>query len=231
MQVEGFKVIDEDALVLYREYAFTKGASATTLVFRGKDGLVVVSPSSGVTARELDALAEHGEVSALIANNGYHHLGQAAWRERFPNAVSYAPAATLPRLRKKSSGIPYRALSELALPAHVRCEETAGFKGGDAFLSIRTKRGNVWYTGDLVTNIQSLPPPPVRWLFSWTDSAPGLRLFRPAVWLLIRDKKEVRAWMLERLASDPPSIVVPAHGPPCEAADVVALTRLQLERL
>src|SRR5687768_8082592 len=48
MQIEGWNVIDEGATVLWREYSFTKGATATTLVFRGVDGLVVVSPGSGI---------------------------------------------------------------------------------------------------------------------------------------------------------------------------------------
>lgn len=231
MQVEGFHVIDDEAFVLFGEYAFTKGASATTLVFRGVDGLVVVSPGTGVAPRALDALAEHGEVRALVANNTHHHLGQRAWRDRFPDAVSYAPGAALARLRKKAPTIAFRPLSELALPPHVRCEELAGFKGGDAFFSIRTQRGSVWFTGDLLTNIQKLPPPPVRWLFSWTDSAPGLRLFRPAVWLLVGDNKTVRATMLERLSSDPPAVIVPSHGPAFSEGDVAAAARVQIERL
>lgn len=231
MNVEGFQVIDGDAFVLFREYAFSKGAYATTLVFRGVDGLVVVSPGSGASARELDALRAHGEVRALVAPNPYHHLGQRAWRDAFPNAVSYAPRAALPRLAKRASDIPFRPLSELTLPAHVHCAELPGFKGGETFFSIRTGRGAVWFTGDLLTNIQRTPGPPVRWLFTWTDSAPGFRLFRPGVWLLVRDKKAVRAWMLDRLASDPPSVVVPAHGPAFDEGDVAALARAQLERL
>jgi glyoxylase-like metal-dependent hydrolase (beta-lactamase superfamily II) len=231
MQIEGFEVIDENPLVLFREYAFSKGAYATTLVFRGTDGLVVVSPGSGVTARELDALKEHGEVTALVANNAFHHLGQGPWREHFPNAKSYAPSGALERLRKKAPAIPFRPLSELALPSGVEAHEIPGFKQGEAFFSIRTSRGTLWFTGDLLTNIQKTPGPPVRWLFSWTGSAPGYRLFRPAVWLLVRDKKAVRAWMLDRLASDPPALIVPAHGPLFADSDLPALTRAQLERL
>lgn len=230
-QIEGWNVIDDEARVLWREYAFTKGAYATTLVFRGADGLVVVSPGTGVSAREYDALREHGEVRALVANNTLHHLGQAAWRARFPGAVSYAPGGALKALEKKARGVAFRPLSELALPAHVRCDDPPGFKTGEALFSIRRSKGTVWFTGDLLTNIQRTPGPPVRWLFTWTDSAPGFRLFKPAVWLLVRDKKALRAWTLERLASDPPSIVVPAHGPAFDAGDVAALARAQIKRL
>ncbi|WP_263451539.1 hypothetical protein [Hyalangium gracile] len=41
MDLRGWNVIDEERAVLWREYQFNKGAYATTLVFRGTDGLVV----------------------------------------------------------------------------------------------------------------------------------------------------------------------------------------------
>jgi hypothetical protein len=231
VQIEGWNVLDEDKLVLWREYTFRAGAYATTLVLRGVDGLVVVSPGTGMAARELDVLREHGEVRALIANNHYHHLGQSEWRAHFPQAVSYAPSGALAALAKKSSGFTYRPLSELVLPAHVSCEEPPGYRAGDAFLRIHTGRGTIWFTGDLLTNIQHTPGPPIRWLFTWTGSAPGFRLFKPGVWAFVRDRGSLRAWMLERLASDPPSAVVPAHGPAVEGEEVAARVREQLERL
>jgi glyoxylase-like metal-dependent hydrolase (beta-lactamase superfamily II) len=110
-------------------------------------------------------------------------------------------------------------------------DDPAGLKTGETLFSVRTGRGAVWYTGDLLTNIEHLPPPPFRWLFTWTDSAPGFRLFRPAIWLFARDKQALRGSLLERLAADPPTIAIPAHGPPVEAGDVGALARAQIERL
>ena len=231
MQTNGWHVIDDEACVLWREYSFTRGAYATTMVFRGVDGLVVVSPGRGLEARAYDALREHGEVRALVANNSFHHLGQSAWRERFPDAASYAPGGALVALKKKAPGIGFRPLAELALPAHVRCDDPPGFKTGETLVSVRTGKGTVWFTGDLLTNIQKTPPPPIRWLFTWTGSAPGFRLFKPAVWLMVRDRKAVRAWVLQRLASDPPAIIVPAHGPAFAAGDVAGLARAQIERL
>lgn len=60
---------------------------------------------------------------------------------------------------------------------------------------------------------------------------PGFRLFLPAVWLFAKDRKALREWALGRLAQDPPSVVVPAHGTPVETADVAAQAKAQLERL
>lgn len=231
MQVEGWNVIDEKAGVLWREYPFSKGAHATTLVFRGVDGLSVVSPGTGLDARAFDALREFGEVRALIANNSYHHMGQSPWRARFPDAVSYCPPGAVKTLDKKVSGVSFRPLDALALPENVRWEDPPGFKTGEALLSVGTGKGSVWYSGDLLTNIQRTPGPPFKWLFSWTDSGPGFRLFKLGVWLLVKDRKALRAWALGRLAEDPPAVVVPAHGPAVDTGDVAALAKEQLERL
>lgn len=231
MDHHGWNVIDEKAGVLWREYRFQREAVATTLVFRGVDDkLVVVSPGIGLGAEEYEALRAFGEVGALIANNTHHHMGQRPWRIHFENAESYAPPGAVEALRKKTS-IPFRSLAELALPSHVMWEDPPGFKTGEAILSVKTERGAVWYTGDLLANITNLPPAPLKWLFTWTDSGPGYRLFKPAVMLTVKDKHAVRAWALDRLAKDPPAIVVPAHGKPVDGADVAAQTKAQIERL
>jgi glyoxylase-like metal-dependent hydrolase (beta-lactamase superfamily II) len=231
VQIEGWNVIDPDAAILWREYPFTKNAYATTFVFRGADGLVVVSPGTRLEARDYDALADFGKVRALVANNAFHHLGQKAWRERFPEAESYCPPGAVATLEKKVSGVRFRALSDLALPGHVHCEAAPGFKTGETILSVASKSGPVWYVGDLLANIQRTPRPPVGWLFSLTGSAPGFRLFKLAVWLLVKDKKALREWMLTGLEKHPPAVVVPAHGPVVEASDVAEQAKVQIRRL
>src|SRR5690606_40879779 len=142
-QTEQWHILDEETSVLWREYAFTKGAYATSMVFRGVDGLVVVSPGMGLQARDYDALAEHGEVRALVANNAHHHGGQAEGRERLPDAVSYAPGGALAELKKKAPGVAFRPLLDLPLPPHVRCDDPPGFKTGETLVSIRTGKGTV----------------------------------------------------------------------------------------
>jgi hypothetical protein len=95
MDLRGWNVIDEERAVLWREYAFTKGAYATTFVFRGTDGLVVVSPGKGLEAADYDVLSQFGEVRALIANNTFHHLGQGPWRERMNALLAEDPPAII----------------------------------------------------------------------------------------------------------------------------------------
>lgn len=231
MQIEGWNVIDQDAAILWREYPFAKGAYATTLVFRGADALVVVSPGTKLEARAYDALADFGKVRALVANNTYHHLGQKGWRERFPEAESYGPPGAVAALEKKVPGVRFRPLSDLALPGHVRWEDAPGFKTGETIFRVDAKPGPVWYAGDLLANMQGTPRAPLKWLFTLTDSAPGFRLFKLATWLIVKDKKAVREWMLARLDEQPPAVVVPAHGPAFQASDVAEQARAQIRRL
>ena len=228
---EGWNLIDADAGVLWRQYEFRKRAFATTLVFRGGDGLVVVSPPPGMTSADYDALSKYGEVRALIANNTLHHFGQRAWRERFKDAVSYCPPGAVKKLSAKLSDVPFRPLSELELPASVSWDDPPGFKTGETILSVATSQGSIWYTSDLLVNIPKLPPPPARWLFTLTDSAPGFRLFRLVVWLMVKDKQKLKDWALARVAKFPPAVIVPAHGEALKAPDLPALMKAQLERL
>jgi hypothetical protein len=231
MDLRGWNVIDEERAVLWREYEFNKGAFATTLVFRGTDGLVVISPGKGLEAADYDVLSRFGEVRALVANNTFHHLGQGPWRERFPKAESYAAPQALPRLRKKAAGIPFRSLDELSLPPTARLHVLPGFKNGELLASVATRQGSVWYTGDLLTNLQRIPGPPAKWLFAWTDSGPGFRLFKLAVWLFVNDKRAVKERMTALLAEDPPAIIVPAHGPAVMTQNLVAEAQAQIARL
>ena len=60
MDLRGWNVIDSERAVLWREYNFSKTATATTMVFRGADGLVVVSPGCGLEAAATMCCATSG---------------------------------------------------------------------------------------------------------------------------------------------------------------------------
>ena len=225
--------LDAGAGVLWGSYKFS-GGLATTFVFRGKgDALVVMSPGCGLDASTLDALKSHGRVAALVAINGFHHLGLPAWRQQFPDAKCYAPASAIERLSKKVPGVSFEPLDALAplLGESARIVEPDGLPG-NAFAIVRTSTGTYWYACDLLANIPELPKNFVfKALMSMTDSAPGYRLFRPAVWLQVKDKKALTGWFNTRLSDQPPTTIVPAHGSPVQQPDLLAATRAQIARL
>lgn len=231
---KGWNVLERDGAILWRQYSFGP-ALATTMVFRGAgDGLIAVSPGSRIEESALDELAEFGKVVALVASNGYHWMGQPQWRKRFPEARTFAPAQGIKRLSKKMPDARVEPLEALAplLGDRATVADAPGFKVGNAFATVRGQSGTYWYPSDLLSNIPKLPPNlVVRTLLSMTDSAPGYRLFRPSVWLQVKDKPALRAWAEGELAKSAPVTVVPAHGPPVTGPDVVASTRALLARL
>jgi len=233
--LHGWNIADRDGAILWREYAFG-GAVATTFVFRGAgDGLIVVSPSKNPDANALDALSEFGHVVALVASNGFHWLGQAEWRKRFPKARSFAPASAIDRIAKKVPELaPFEPLEAAAplLGGHASLTDAPGLKMGNAFATVRGKSGTYWYPSDLFANIPKLPSNlALRLLMSMTDSAPGYRLFRPAVWLQVKDKKVLRDWIDDVMTKSAPTTVVPGHGPPITGGDLVAQTKALAARM
>lgn len=231
---KGWNVLDRDSAIVWRQYSFG-GGLATTMVFRGAgDGLVVMSPGNNFEEGALDELADFGKVVALVASNAFHWLGQPAWRKRFPEARSFAPAQGIKRLSKKVPDAQFEPLDALAplLGDRATVVDAPGFKVGNAFATVRGKRGTYWYPSDLLSNIPELPPGFVfRKLMSMTNSAPGYRLFRPSVWLMVKNKPGLRTWIDEELAKSGPVAVVPAHGPPVTGSDLVATTKSLVAQL
>lgn len=231
MDHEGWHLIDDAAAVGWREYEFARGAYATTMFFRGPDGLIVLSPATGLTARDHDALEELGPVRALVASNDHHHFGQVPWRARHPDAESFAPEGCLAPLRAKAGGVPFRSLAELPMPRSVSWTEAAGFKTGETLLSVTTPRGAIVFVGDVLANIARMPGPPLRWLFTLTGSAPGFRPFRLANFAFVRDRAAVRERLLAMVDAAPPYRIVPAHGPPVQGEDLAERARAALRAL
>jgi hypothetical protein len=228
----GWTVLDADAAVLWRSYEFSKGNMANTFVFRGADGgLVAVSPGNNIPAADLDALREFGTVTSIVANNGFHNLGQRPWQEHFKGAKHYAPEGSIPRLTKKCPGLEFAPTSTLARPDNVSWAELPGTRSGDMVLSVQTARGPVWYTSDLMANVDPMPGPPLSWLFEWTDSAPGLKTFRLFYWFFAKDKVVIQKHLQELHTASPPSVVVPGHGPAVTADDLAEQVRVQIARI
>lgn len=209
--------LTSDGSVRWLKYSWGP-ATANTLAVRLVDGTwLVVAPSAGSPSSVLEDLAKDGAVSALIAPNAYHYLGQQVWRLHFPGATSYAPAGALARLSRKSSSVPYRPVSELIETLHpqVGFLIPEGMKSPDMLIRISIAGSTVWWMGDLFTNcaaddqnwlLRIIAPLAGSGLGYRRNSRPGL--------VYVRDSKAWLHSITNALDAEPPSIVVPAHGSP-----------------
>jgi glyoxylase-like metal-dependent hydrolase (beta-lactamase superfamily II) len=138
----------------------------------------------------------------------------------FPEAESFAPQGCIAPLRRKAPSVPFAPLASLPLPEHVRWREAPGFTTGETLLSVRSASCAVLFVGDVLANIQRMPGPPLRWIFTLTGSAPGLRPFRLANFSFVRDKAAVREHLLSMIEAAPPTLLVPAHGSPVSSPEL-----------
>ena len=209
--------LTEDGSVRWMKYSFGLG-TANSLAFRHDDGTwTVVSPSKDGMASVFDEFSRNGSVSALVAPNAYHHVGQRTWRHVFPGATSYAPEGAHFRLGTQSPGIAYRSTADLLprLPAGVELFLPEGMKRPDLLIRITVRDKTIWWLGDLFSNNaahdQTLP---LRVISRFFGSGLGYRRNAKPGLVYVDD---ARAWLRSirnALGQYPPSIVIPAHGDP-----------------
>jgi hypothetical protein len=227
MDLHQWHPLTKDRGVLGLKYSFGV-ATANTMAARMDDGTwVVVSPASGAPESALDELARDGDVSALVAPNGYHHLGQKAWRTRFPAAKSYAPEGAIARLASKAAGIPFEPMAGLTAKAGSRFDFLVpeGMKAADLLVRVGGAEGNVWFGGDLISNTVAadmgfMP----RMVFSLLGGGPGYRYNPVPAIVYLKDKARWKSDVRGRMTKEPPAVMFPAHGEPV-VEDVVARTQ------
>lgn len=232
----GWTVIDRDAGVLSYTYVFDPktGATANTFTARMADErLLVISPACGVSRGVFDDIASFGEVGAVVANNGFHHLGQTEWRKRFPKAHFCAPSGAPDRIAKKNPDVgafePLSALDPMLGPT-VGLRQSPNWKCGEAWAWAKTAGGYVWFTSDVLSNMPELPKNLlVRTMFKLSGTRAGYSVFKLALKFTVKDRKAVLSRFLTDVKAHPPAIVVPGHGPIINRSGVARETRELVE--
>lgn len=216
VHVPGWTTLAEDPPVLVKEYAFGPGRANTLAIGLPDRKLLMMSPAPNLTGAEVEAFNQLGSVTALVANNGTHHMGLAPCRAQFPGAISYATPRAAERIRKKGKDpgllLPIDQLKPL-LGDKVALIEVDGDKVGDVCVRVQTDKGTLFYSSDFIANINALPSNPLfKLMFKLTNSGPGLKVFNIFFKFFVRDAKAARACLIGELETHPPSILVPAHG-------------------
>lgn len=213
----GWTILNADHAVLSREYSFSPGALARTIVARQRDGeLLIMSPPNDLNDAALSDLEQFGKVTSIIANNGMHHMGLPLFAGAFPDAKIYAPQEAIARILKKQSELKeLLPLTELAgqLTGATKVHLVPGFSIGEAWVTVKTAVGPIWYVGDSCFSMAELPEKFVpRQLFKWAKCAPGLCLNSISNLFFLKDKPQYKNWMLEQLREELPSVLTTAHG-------------------
>ena len=216
--------LDGNGRVQWLKYSFGPGTTNALAAKLQDETWVVISPPIGVPASVYDMLDQLGGVSALVAPNAYHNMGQPGWRKRFPRAVCYAPSGAHQRLSKKTPNVEYRPIEELAQKIDpVITFLPDGMKSPDVMFQIPSNAGNIWWMGDLFSNSSQTDQILLLRLVSrLAGSGPGYRCNSKPELVYVRDRTTWLRSIRAALNELPPAVVVPAHGDPLteEAAEL-----------
>jgi len=182
-------------------------------------GLALVSPVRGTVKATEAWLREQGGVRYLLAPNHFHHMGIPPALDLFPDAHVVASRTAGPRLARQLD----RSIEDLdglagALPKKVTLLEPPGIKAGEVWVRAETDIGVAWAVCDAFFNVTR----PIKGMFGIgvrvMGIANGLAIGRTFKLLALADKKAYRSWVLDSIETDPPSVLVPAHGSVLEDA-------------
>lgn len=225
-----WQAIGGEPHLLTTEYAVRGWSGRTTVLGGAGTDLVVYNPGATVPVGLVADLRRRGRVTLLVAANHFHHLGIAAWRAAFPEALVVASPLAIPRLR--AHGVEASGHGGIALPAEAQVFEPVGLRTGEVWLSLATSRGRCWIVGDAFFNVARTPRNPAGALLWLTGTTPGLRIGATFRRVAVGDAAAYRNWLGEALATERPEILVPAHGEVlCEAQLPRRLAALAAARL
>jgi hypothetical protein len=210
----GWEILDEKLPILTYRYSFGPGL-ANALAVGVDGGLVVVSPPCKVEDGVYDDLKRFGDVKAVVASNGFHHLGLPAWKSRFPQATIYAPEQSVARVEMHSKLTGIKPLSAAGgLAKHLELIDMPHYKTGEVMVRISPQGARpTWYLTDVLMNMPTLPPNIIAKLaFGLTGSGPGVKFNNLGAMLMMKDKRAVKKWLFDQVASAPPGKVLVTHG-------------------
>ncbi len=174
----------------------------------GDGRLAIYSPLRGLGDQAHAELAALGRPAFLIAPNHFHNQGLAEHAARHPGVVVVAAAAAIPRLTRRCR-MPVEDTTALPPPLSVLVPPAT--RNGELWLQVETPRARAWIVGDGFFNLARVPRSPIGLLIWALGIAPGLRIGSSFRWL-IRDRAHYRRWLLDTLATHPPTTLVPCHG-------------------
>jgi hypothetical protein len=190
-----------------------KGVPLRAVALRLADGrLAVNSPLPRLADGAHRELAAIGAPAFLIAPNHFHNLGLREYVTAHPAAAVVASPTAAPRVRRQC-GHDVTDLAQLraALPAHMSVLLPPGTRAGELWISIASPTGRVWTVGDAFFNIARTPRTPMGLLLRLLGISAGLRIGASFRWL-VRDRPRYKKWLIDTIAAERPTTLVPCHG-------------------
>jgi hypothetical protein len=229
--MSAWQTVDGEAR-LYRHVRRVRGCWQLGTIALGLPdrGLLVYSPTAGLTDEDRAGLVALGEPRLFVAPNHYHHLGLPEWLARHPGVRCVASPAARPRLEKKQPGIAFADPESIELPPGVRLV-AAPTRSGELWLFVETARGRALVVGDAFMNVNLPPRGFTGAMLRLIKAAPGPAIPTTFTRMAVGDQAPYRAFTRQLLEAERPTLLVPCHGDPLSGPELPEqLTALMARR-
>jgi hypothetical protein len=214
IQARMWQAIDEEAGLFGVEKWSPRGWHWRGTALRlDRGGLLLIGPLRGLGDDAHGELCALGRPEAVLAPNHYHWMGLPEHRERYPDALVATSEVAARRLAGKERGR-FGTVEAVArrLPAGAELMAPPGLKNGEIWLRVASPRGVTWVVSDAFFSLASNARGLMGLILRWTGTTPGLRIGRTFTSLGIGERTLYRDWLLDRIAADRPTALVPGHG-------------------
>jgi hypothetical protein len=191
----------------------------------------VYSPVPHVGEPALRQLGSWGK-PLLLAPNAFHTLGLPEHAAAFGNTQVIASKRAARRIERKTQ-LDVQDLDVLRnqLGADVSLLELPPVRSGEVWLSVQRNGRCAWIVCDGFLNIARAPSGALGVFIKLMRMGPGLSISSTFRWM-VKNRQHYRNWLLQRIAEDRPTMLIPSHGQIIVDPDLpTRLERLTRERL
>ena len=178
----------------------------------GDDRVCVYSPVPRAGEAAMNQLRAMGR-PIFLAPNAYHTLGLTKHVAAFDDAPVVASDRAYQRIKRKTKlSVEDPRLLEAHLPSHVSLLQPPDLRNGEVWLSVRDTNRCAWIVCDGFLNLPHLPGNAMGLALRLLRMGPGLSISATFKFLLMKDRRAYRDWLLAKIAADRPTLLIPSHG-------------------
>jgi len=208
-----WKAFDETKQIWIARY-YVPSFQVNSVILKSKNGdPLLISPGKSLADCALPEIFENKLPTLALAPNYFHFMGYTRWKEIYPHLILSAAPETHRRLRKKRISTESLELFRQALPENMSLLKPEGLRAGEIWIRVQQENGVIWIVGDAFLNYARFSNRPLaRFMQKIMRAAPGLKISSVIKYLLIKNRKRYKNWLLNQLKTDQPTTLIPLHG-------------------
>lgn len=182
------------------------------VIYRLPDGGLWIHSAIALDSKGMRDLEKLGEPSVMIVPSPFHRIDAGVYKERYPRLQVYCPRGIEKRVGEV---VPVNGSCEDALPAHgIKSIAIPGIKPIELCYQLRLETGGTCLVfNDALMNLSHLPGLQ-GWILKCMGSTGFFGLTTVGKMLMLKNKNQFRAWLMEQANAHVIKTILMSHGEP-----------------